>query len=96
MCLTLANAADVAAHSTSEIGRGYSLTSHHSGYLAPGDLWRPDPAGHPHTVTEVNRKNDEVLLTDQTGETYAYPTGSILPTAVMDPLLPVHRELLHS
>lgn len=94
MCLTLANAADVDAHSgTYEIGRGYSLTSHHAGYLAPGDLWRPDPSGHPRTVTEIHRKKGQVLLTDQMGQTWSYPAGSILPTAVMDPLMPVDREL---
>lgn len=96
MCLTLDNAADVDVHYASdEFGRGYRLTSHHSGYIAPGDLWRPDPSAYPHTVTEVNRKQDQVLLTDQVGATYAYPAGSILPTAVRDPL-PVHRELLRN
>lgn len=45
MCLTLDNAADVDEHHvSSELGRGYCLTSHHSGYLAPGDRrCRSDP-----------------------------------------------------
>lgn len=89
MSATLANAAAVHEHHASGRGRGVTLTSHHIGHLAPGDLFRPDPRGSTRTVTEIHRRRDRVSLTDQMGTEYVYPAESVLPTAVTDPLAPV-------
>lgn len=89
MSVTLANAAAVHEHHASGSGRGITLTTHHIGHLAPGDLFRPDPRGSTRTVTEIHRRRNRVSLTDQTGTEFTYPAESILPTAVADPLVPV-------
>jgi hypothetical protein len=89
MCLTAANAAAVLDHRESAApARGYTCTRHHAGYIMPGDLWRPDPGGAPHTVTDVVRHDGQVTVTDQYGAVYRYPAGSLIPTAVPDPLRP--------
>lgn len=89
MSVTIANAAAVHEHHASGCGRGVTLTTHHIGYLAPGDLFRPDPHGSTRTVTEIHRRRDRVSLTDQMGREYTYPAESVLPTAVADALGPL-------
>jgi hypothetical protein len=93
--LTLANAAEVLDHCASKTpGGGFTRTCHHAGHLSPGDLWRPEQRGRPHTVTELRRHADRIILIDQAGETYSYPTNAILATAVADPLMSVPTELV--
>lgn len=88
MSLTLANAAEVLDHCfASTPNGGFTRTSHHAGHISPGDLWRPEQGGRPRTVTELRRHADRIILTDQLGDTYSYPTTAVLPTAVVDPLV---------
>ena len=88
MCLTLGNAAIIHQHTppTSSSARGYTATSHHAGHLTPGDWWRPVPDQRPRTVTDIHRHAGVIALTDQYGTTWTYPTTSVIPTAVPDPL----------
>lgn len=88
MCLTLTNCIDKYGHCPAAGGRsGWTNTTHHIGYLAPGDLWHPDqePLALPHTVAEVHHIGDMTTLVDQYGDQFVYPAGSLLPTAVPDP-----------
>lgn len=88
MSLTLANAAEVLDHCPAITpNSGFTRTSHHAGHLSPGDLWRPEQRGRPHTVTELRRHHDEIVLIDQVGQTYGYPINAVLATAVADPLM---------
>lgn len=97
MSLTLANAAEVLDHRvTTTPNGGFTRTTHHAGYLGPGDLWRPEQWGLPHTVTELRRHAGRIVLIDQVGETYTYPTNAVLATAVADPLVSAHTELVHT
>ncbi len=88
MSLTLANAAEVLDHCAANTpGGGFTRTSHRAGHIDPGDLWRPQPFERPHTVTEVRRRREEVVLIDQVGDSYSYPVQAVLATAVSDPLV---------
>ncbi len=96
MSLTLDNAAEVLDHCVANTANGgFTRTSHCAGHISPGDLWRPQQEDRPHTVTELKRRTDRVILIDQIGETYSYPVDAVLPTAVPDPL-PCAAELLDS
>lgn len=87
MCLTLANAAVVLDHVNSvRPARSYTRTLHHAGHLSPGDLWRALDGEYPRTAIHVRRHHDVITLTDQYGDTFAYPTGAAIPTAVPDAL----------
>lgn len=95
MCLTLANATTVMDHLDSvRPARGYTRTTHHAGCLSPGDLWCAVDGEYPHTAILVHRRHDGITLTDQYGDTFAYPTAAVIPTAVLDALAlgdrPVH------
>ena len=59
MCLTLTNAATIHHHTdpTGTAVRGYTSTTHHAGYLTPGDQWRPLPDQPPRTVTDIHRRH---------------------------------------
>lgn len=95
MSLTVANAAEVLDHCVTPAGTGgFTRTLHHAGYLEPGDLWRPEPSGWPHTVTELRRHAGRVILVDLVGDTYSYPINAVLATAVADPLRSHRAELL--
>ena len=61
---TVAIATTVLDHREVPPPRGYTRTRHHAVHLLPGDLWRPGPDGQPHTVTDVDRHNGHVTLTD--------------------------------
>ena len=94
MCLTVANAAVVLDHrEVAPPARGYTRTRHHAGYLMPGDLWRPVPGGRPHTVTDVDRHDGQVTLTDQYGTAYRYPADGLIPTAVPDQIVTIAMSL---
>lgn len=96
MSLTLANAAEVLDHCVTTTGTGgFTRTFHHAGYLEPGDLWRPERLGWPHTVTELRRHVDQITLVDLLGDTYSYPTNAVLATAVADPLVSTRADLVH-
>jgi hypothetical protein len=89
MCLTLANATSVCDHQDSPPpARGYTRTQHHAGYLAPGDLWRPDDdttgQENPRTVMAVGHHLGQVVLTDQYGIAHRYPPDAVISTAVAD------------
>jgi len=93
--LTLANAAEVLDHCAATTPNGgFTRTSHHAGHLEPGDLWRPEQWGWPHTVTELRRHADRITLIDQVGHSYSYPINTVLPTAVADPLVLIPSELV--
>lgn len=94
MSLTIDNACEVLDYCVTDTPTGgFTRTSHHAGYLAPGDLWRPGRGDQPHTITELRRSADQITLVDQTGTSYRYRTDAILPTAVADPLVPRAREM---
>ena len=85
MCLTLANAAFVLDHVDSvRPARSFTRTLHHAGHLSPGDLWRALDGEYPRTAILVRRHHDVITLTDQYGDTFAYPTAATIPTAVPD------------
>jgi hypothetical protein len=89
MCLTIANAAAVRDHQDNPPpARGYTRTQHHAGYLAPGDLWRPDGEDDrqeaPRTVMAVGHRSGQVVLTDQFGVDYRYEPDAVISTAVAD------------
>ena len=88
MCLYLANAAAIHHHTdpTGTAVRGYTSTSHHAGYITPGDWWHPVPDQRPRTVTDIHRRHGVIVLTDRYGATWTYPATSLIPTAVPDPL----------
>lgn len=89
MTLTLHNAVAVLGHRLGRPpARGYTCTRHHVGRLSPGDLWRPDPERPPQTVTAVNRQPGRIVLRDQYGHIYLYPSDGVIPTAVPDARLP--------
>ncbi len=89
MSLTLANAAKVMDHCAANTANGgFTRTSHCAAHISPGDLWCPQERAEPHTVTELRRRDDQLILVDQMGETYRYPVTAVLPTAVPDPLGP--------
>ena len=94
MCLTVANAAAVLDHrEVPPPARGHTRTRHHAGHLMPGDLWRPGPGEQPHTVTDVDRHNGHVTLTDQYGTAYRYPADGLISTAVPDPIVTTPMSL---
>ena len=87
MCLTLANAAVVLDHVNSvRPARSFTRTLHHAGHLSPGDLWRALDGEYPRTAILVRRHHDVITLTDQYGDTFAYPAAAAVPTAVPDAL----------
>ena len=87
VCLTLANAAFVLDHVNSvRPARSFTRTLHHAGHLSPGDLWRALDGEYPRTAILVRRHHDVITLTDQYGDTFAYPTAAAIPTAVPDAL----------
>jgi hypothetical protein len=87
MCLTLANATAVLDHPPCRPNAtAYTRTLHHIGYLSPGDLWWPVEEGRPRTVSAVRRHGAEITVADQQGVVFAYPSGSVISTAVRDPL----------
>jgi hypothetical protein len=87
VCLTLANAALVLDHVNSvRPARSFTRTLHHPGHLSPGDLWRALDDEYPRTAILVRRHLDVVTLTDQYGDTFAYPMATAIPTAVPDAL----------
>ncbi len=93
MSLTLDNAAEVLDHCVANTANGgFTRTSHCAGHIGPGDLWRPEQWNRPRTVTGIRRRADQIILIDQTGETFSYPAHAVLPTAVPDPL-PCTAEL---
>jgi len=87
VCLTLANAASVLDHvNCVRPARSFTRTLHHAGHLSPGDMWRALDGEYPHTAILVRRHHDVVTVTDQYGDTFAYPTAATIPTAVPDAL----------
>ena len=87
VCLTLANAAFVLDHVNSvRPARSFTRTLHHAGHLSPGDLWRALDGEYPRTAILVRRHYDVITLTDQYGDTFAYPAAAAVPTAVPDAL----------
>jgi len=87
VCLTLANAASVLDHVNSvRPARSFTRTLHHAGHLSPGDLWRALDGEYPRTAILVRRHHDVITLTDQYGDSFAYPTAAAVPTAVPDAL----------
>ena len=85
MCLTLRNAAAADHQDGRPPTPGYTHTRHHIGHLAPGDWWFPGPDPVPHTVTEVHRRDGQIVLIDQLGIAYSRPCDAVIPTAVPDP-----------
>jgi hypothetical protein len=55
-------------------------------HLSPGDLWRALDGEYPRTAILVRRHYDVITLTDQYGDTFAYPAAAAVPTAVPDAL----------
>ncbi|HYN72034.1 MAG TPA: hypothetical protein VES60_05985 [Nakamurella sp.] len=87
MCLTLANATAVLDHPPCRPNTtGYTRTLHHIGHLSPGDLWWPVEEERPRTVSAVRRHRDGTTVADQQGVVFAYPSASVISTAVRDPL----------
>lgn len=96
MGITLDHASEILEHFVADPpAGGFARTSHHSGHVAPGDMWRPDHHDGPYTITELRRNADQLTLVDQTGTPYRYRTDAILPTAVADPLVPRPRDMVH-
>ena len=88
MCVTLRNAVEVLDHRAERTTViGHTRTRHHIGNLSPGDWWFPGPDPLPHTVTAVRRRDGHIVLTDQFGIGYPYPTDVVIATAVPDPRL---------
>ena len=92
MCLTLANATAVLDHPPCRPNAvDYTRTLHHIGYLSPGDLWWPVEEDRPRTVSAVRRRGGQITVADQQGVVFAYPSASVISTAVRDPLPVLER-----